>query len=342
MAFRPWFTPVGLLFGALLFDGCSASDDAMPASVRCVGSQCDGGVRSDAAPDRTLDVGTPDQHLPLDSGAPSPLCGRGCDPDDEMACVDGASAPQEGGRDAERDGAVTGSDASPGPEAGPRDSGLRRDVEGMPSQACQVRRSGSERSATCGPAGYGQNGNPCVSSADCAAGLACVGDDKAALCRPYCCKGSEGGDASHGDSGTSSCPVGDFCAERPLRDDADSAEPLRVPVCVTAEKCSLFEQYPCPPGPNVPCICPAGTACTVVRNDGTTGCVEPGTGVQGEACSARAPCAAGHLCSRVTSKCVKLCSTTATESDCGNGRCQAASGLPANWGVCVGLMGDGG
>jgi hypothetical protein len=337
MTFRRWFSLSSLLCGAVIVDGCSLSPQADPASSGGCGGRCaDGGV-TDAAPDHTLDVGTPDQQPPVDSSPFNPLCGQGCNPDDTRACGDAmAQLPSvENGGDAglEASGGDAG-DAASVPEAGPTDSGGRRDAAPA-AFGCQVRRAGSGRAASCEPSGAGEANAPCVSSADCAPGHACVGDAKAALCRPYCCNGSEGGDGSDRDSGASSCGQGDYCAVRPLRDDSDSAEPLSVPVCVPAEKCLLSEPYPCPP--SGVCTCPEGTACTVVRNDGTTGCLEPGVGVQGEPCSSSGRCAAGHLCSRGIDRCLKLCVTTASKP-CGSGACQSGGGLPENWGVCVGMM----
>jgi hypothetical protein len=288
---------------------------------------------ADAAPDATLDVGTRDQQNDADGGSRNPLCGQGCNPDDGLACPGVAPGPDTSEQGFDAAGGDAFDAASLPPEAGPTDSGIRRDAEAG-HNGCQVRRAGSSRLAICSPAGSGAPNAPCISSADCAAGLACVGDAKAALCRPYCCSESEATDGSDRDSGGSRCGAGEYCAERPLRDDADSADPLRVPVCVTAEKCLLSEPYPCPP--EGACTCPEGTACTVVRNDGTTGCVEPpGKGVHGEAC----PCAAGHLCSSGTNRCLKLCLTTAP--DCPTPVCQDLAGLPPDWGVCVGPM-DGG
>lgn len=103
-----------------------------------------------------------------------------------------------------------------------------------------------------------------------------------------------------------------------------------VPVCVPAVDCSLTEPFPCPPG--VRCSCPEGEACMVVRDDGTTTCVKPGSGSAGEPC----PCASGHICSQTTNQCVKLCQTAAMPSECGSGRCQASAELPVGFGVCVG------
>ena len=73
-----------------------------------------------------------------------------------------------------------------------------------------------------------------------------------------------------------------------------------------------------------------------MRNDGTTGCLEPGDGVHGEPCSEEDRCAAGHLCSRGIDRCLKLCQTADMKS-CGGGVCQSMAGLP-DWGVCVGAM----
>jgi len=317
-----------LLLGAAFVDACAAmGNDEAPGASGCFGLSCDSGTPPDAAPDHTLEVGTLDQQHPSDASPYNPLCGEGCDPDDAQVCGDAVVASVESAGDSAADAGSEGAaDAATAPEAGPSDSGTRRDVETR--YACQVHRVGSGRTATCGPAGSGTANAPCVSAADCAPGWACVGDAKAALCRRYCCSGSEGSDGSNREAGASSCDEGNYCAARPLRDDADSADPLEVPVCVPAEKCLLSEPYPCPP--NSMCTCPAGTACTVVRNDGTTGCLEPGDGVQGAPCSPAAPCAAGYFCSRGTDRCVKLCLTTAapSASPCGAGKCQSSPGLP--------------
>jgi hypothetical protein len=107
-----------------------------------------------------------------------------------------------------------------------------------------------------------------------------------------------------------------------------------VPVCVPAVDCSLAEPFPCPTGVN--CSCPDGEACMVVRDDGTTTCVKPGSGSAGEPC----PCASGHICSQATNQCVKLCQTAAMPSECGSGRCQASAELPTGFGVCVGATGN--
>lgn len=85
------------------------------------------------------------------------------------------------------------------------------------------------------------------------------------------------------------------------------------------------------------CVCRAGTACTVVKRDGTTSCVEPGSGVAGQAC----PCAAGHICSQASNQCLKICRVGPAE-ECGSGRCQAIADFPDGYGVCIAMASDGG
>jgi hypothetical protein len=324
---------------------CSSSDNESAGaggSGGCARSACAGaGAVFDAGPDRTIDVATPDTGTGGTGAAPStnPLCEPGsCDPDEALDCVNGdASITADSGRDA---GDTDGGDAAqahieqPGSYGVPDSSSvpaLPQTIDGgdadaeqppTPPFGCRVVANGSgSRKAECAPAGTGLWGDPCVSSADCAAGFACIGEDGAAQCREFCCAGNE------------QCKAGEYCAERALRaGDAEAA--LLVPVCTVADACSLGDPYPCPNGTE--CKCPVGTACAVVR-DGTTSCVVPGTGIEQEPC----PCAPGHVCWQSTGKCLKLCSPSSSTTECGGARCQAASHLPDGWGVCVGSS-DGG
>jgi len=191
----------------------------------------------------------------------------------------------------------------------------------LAAYSCQVTRQSNQVLRQCVPAGAGKVNAPCFSAADCAPSFACVTENDAGRCLPYCCKQD------------STCTSGTYCAERPLRkaeSDTGSAEPPRVPVCVPADACSLEDPFPCPSGSE--CRCKGDTACMVVRDDGTTTCLKPGAGKQGDAC----PCAWDHVCSSVTQQCIKICRTDPTKDDCGTQKCQASSELPQNFGVCVG------
>ena len=193
---------------------------------------------------------------------------------------------------------------------------------GEPVYACHVRRGEAGPVGQCELAGTGDVGEPCTSSHDCKPGLGCVGDLNAGQCLRFCC-GLE-----------DECDSGRYCANRPLRDDADP-EPLAVPVCVQADNCKLDDPYPCDPTQAGGCTCPESKMCTVVRDDGTTSCVTPGSGRSGDAC----PCASGYFCSQGVQTCVKVCKTDRS-TDCGTGRCQATAGFPTGFGLCTGMTAE--
>lgn len=307
------------LAGALSSAACTAVDEqSSPDGGQCIGPSCG---PSDAGYEQTI-IDVPQPDTSTDAGPPqaNPLCGAAlCVPDDPTAC--GASAPTgDAGSpdDASADVSLADGQSADGgaPEAGASE----------PVLGCGVTRApGGSPEADCVPSGDGDEGAPCVSSADCRPGHACVGESaNTGQCRSYCCVDP------------ASCGKGTFCAERPLKEGSGVGTALKVPVCVPADNCSLDEPYPCPP--NKQCKCKEGTACAVVKDDQTTSCVPPGTGRGGDPC----PCAAGYVCSKSSTTCLKLCSTDGATNDCGSGTCQSVAYLPAGFGVC-GLGGaDGG
>ncbi len=282
------------------------------ATASClVGSSDAGFVSIQADLDRPL---TEDGVTAVPDGSLRALCGGGCGedeegapvfPEDEGACV-GAEAGGAGGQ-----GGQGGAPGAPG-------CSIVEDDDGSPVGACSARGSGAA-------------GDPCMMQADCAPGFACVGVDGAGQCRRYCCADTE------------SCSKNTFCAARPLLDrHADPlVAPLQVPVCVEAHACRLDEPYPCPADQT--CTCAEGTACTVVRSDGTTGCVpapSPG-GLEGEPC----PCSPatltgpGLICSQSTQTCLALCILGVDGASCGEGRrCQSSASLPDGFGICTSTL----
>lgn len=259
-----------------------------------------------------------------------PLCGvpaAGCTPDDPSAraCAspDGGAGAGGGAGSPNAGGAAASSGGSAGADGGFKlpevDAG--RSANGV---ACQVTRNGTKPSAACMAAGTQASGDACADASDCQPGLACVSDGNVGRCLQYCCGGND------------SCPGSTYCSTRPLKEDtAGDQDPLVVPVCVPADNCLLTEPYPCT---GTDCTCPTGTACTVVRSNGTTtwtSCETPGPGVEGADCS-NAACAHGFICSKASNTCLKLCTVNANMNECGAGRCQSAADLPSNWGVCVG------
>jgi hypothetical protein len=178
-------------------------------------------------------------------------------------------------------------------------------------RACQLIAENGKVTAQCVEAGTFNAGDACENAAHCSATLGCVntmsGGTSGGICRPYCCDDVE------------LCPRDSYCA--PLR-MAEAA--LKIPVCTPVKKCKVLDDS----------TCDNGQVCTIVRNDGTTSCVDPGTGTRDEAC----PCASGHVCSKITNTCRKLCHLGNDATDCeGGGTCQGGvMGYPEGIGTCTG------
>ena len=265
------------------------------------------------------------------------LCGAiVCDPDDGTSLQCTAAAPESDAGDEPADAASDAleADASEGDTGSTgvdapddvADSGTNpsKDLPGLVS--CRVTASSGERTTVCGAAGSGTDSDPCVTSSDCSPGLACVGDANTGVCHPYCCRLPD------------ACAEGTYCGVMASRDELLSSpdEPFLVPVCVPGNDCDLL---PSLDGTNG---CADGRICTVVRGDGTTACLLPGTAVEGESCGSSdipgySPCAEGFVCSKATNTCLALCRVT-DPNTCGDGVCQGGTrGMPDPYGVCVGV-----
>lgn len=227
-----------------------------------------------------------------------------------------------GGSDSAAEGARTrfaelcGTGCTPGGD--PAECADKEDTAPVSTPAqplhCQLVLESGVARPRCQPAGTFPVGGPCQTAADCAAGLGCEAvDGQGGICRQYCC------------SNFAPCAPGTYCESRPMADSAGTEERSpKIPVCVPATNCELLNDS----------TCPAGLTCTIVREDGTTSCVEPGLGRAKSPC----PCAPGYVCSMLTYECKKLCRIESAEQDCGAGaRCQGGSmAYPAGFGVCVG------
>ena len=178
---------------------------------------------------------------------------------------------------------------------------------GVPATlTCKLVPIGGAAVPGCTPAGDLVVSNPCQTAGDCGVGLACVATPSGGVCRPYCCGQVE------------ACPIDTYCAPVPMAEAA-----VKIPVCLPAYKCKPLDDT----------TCTNGQTCTIVRDDGTTSCVDPGDGSRGDAC----PCAAGQVCSKITNTCLKLCHIGNDTADCGAGSCQGGvMGYPDGIGICVG------
>jgi hypothetical protein len=151
-------------------------------------------------------------------------------------------------------------------------------------------------------AGGGLDGDPCMKATDCASELGCIAG-LTPICRAYCCASLE------------SCPANTYCVKAAMNE----AQQDEIPVCIPVTKCVLLDNTGCTDG----------EVCAIVRTDGTTSCVTPGTGTLGQPC----PCANGYTCSGGT--CFKLCHVN--NNECGpNGYCQGGTKpYPKDIGYCV-------
>lgn len=177
---------------------------------------------------------------------------------------------------------------------------------------CVVDMGANGVAAACKVVGTSLDNQPCNSTADCAAGLGCVKTAGSGVCRHYCC-----GKLEECDKGTYCFPVSSF--------DSGNAGP-HIPVCLPASNCQLLNDA----------TCESGLTCVIVRDDGTTTCLEPGPGHRGDPCAGTLGCAPGFYCSDQQA-CAKLCHTDQPGECDAPGVCQGGmQGFPSNIGICAG------
>jgi hypothetical protein len=343
--------PISLLFLMTLSLGCGEVDslESSGAGTSCGPEGCFNADAGTDAPvsDVSADIGN---DVANETGSvANPLCGTLlCDPDDPGALkCNAGGAPSDGGvsEDAgEQDAAsLDAADSDDADDADDQETGsMGGSMGGTPDKApqpppdipqddpttplsCQVVKDDvGNRTATCLPAGDGIDNGPCVTSADCAAGYACVGDANVGVCRAYCCLNPE------------ACDEGTYCGVMQSRDALvkNPDDKFLLPVCIPANDCELL------PGSEGTNRCADGLMCAIVRTDGTTACVLPGTAIEGEPCGpsdpGQSPCAEGFVCSKTTNTCLALC-RVGDPIACGQGVCQSGTGgMPDPYGVCVG------
>jgi hypothetical protein len=329
----------------------------------------DGEVAAPPEPTPTPTPEQADAALPVetgDAGRPAlyPICQGLCAPDDSLSCADfdpddelearalysdSASrlfsfrALTSAGQDA---GAAVNDSSAASLDAGTPvvgegntdgsmlDTGVLDPDEGLESSdaaavamgwSCQIDRDDGEVAVGCWLSGGGGDGDGCTSTRDCQAGFACVGEPSAGECRKFCCEGDGACVALDQDQ----TERHHFCDERPLRSpNTENALGLDVPVCALADMCDLSEPFPCDEKDY--CECGPDEACTVVNQQGATGCRVPGDGGPEEAC----PCQAGFYCHPVENTCKLVCRLDSDDGACGDSLCQATANFPAGYGLC--------
>jgi hypothetical protein len=189
---------------------------------------------------------------------------------------------------------------------------------GTPSKGCRIARDAESQSIAprCFPNAEpsGRDGTSCEIGEDCAPGFDCVAEGKGVkTCRHYCCGGTCKGNPSNGS------PT--FCDVQSLVD-----VPQKAPVCMPLKRCSKLLATG---------ECGANESCTVVTEEGDTGCVVVGDKQVGESCD-ESHCAAKLAClgQPGARNCFKLCKVTA--SDCpGSQSCVTSAAFQdTDFGIC--------
>jgi len=274
------FIPISLACGILgcLATACGNTNADLANSSGSQGAYDSSGGFGMGGGDSGVDVDVGDDGGTTESFSYAEYCGTGCVPGTGRASREGCNQGAGGSGD-----------------GGVLDCQLVVDFAG-------------EVSGVCGATNDGTDGTPCLSTAHCAPGFACVGD-MTGTCRAYCC-----GDVEDCDEGT-------YCAllELSAQDVANVDDPPLIPACELADNCKLLTDNQCE----------SPLVCTVVRTDGTTSCIEEGAGVMGESC----PCKEGFMCNTALNECQQLCSMAG--NDCPEGYfCQSSSNVPDSFGIC--------
>lgn len=297
-----------LTFSGLVASGCGAEDDASLSPMS--DASVDVGPSSDTRV-QVIDVGE-------DAQTHAPLCGEEqfCDPDVAAICT--PLAVDAGASDA----APPASDAGPDDDGGDAADAVDDAGDSGPSTlACRIVLRDNRSVSACAPAGAVTESNFCATDAECAPGLACVGESGLGRCLRYCCKEwSSPSTAPSADAGTAT----HYCTPQPL-----AARPTeRVPVWVKLDNCTLLADE---------LQCSKGTTCSVVTNDGRTTCVPAGPGRDYASC-AEEPCDRGYVClGTVDRRCRKLCREAEGSTACsGGGYCQKVPTIPTGYGICAG------
>lgn len=159
------------------------------------------------------------------------------------------------------------------------------------------------------------DGAKCESGADCAPGFDCVLSNDVGYCRRYCCSGSCGAYRSQNGAET-------FCDVQKLQGSG-----AKAPVCMPIKTCKLFTAGECA----------ENETCSVVTDDGTTGCVANGNANVNEPCDEE-HCSMGLTClgQAGSRKCLQLCRTKNGPTCAVNQICKTSTIFPdPTLGVCA-------
>ena len=259
----------------------------------------------------------------------------GCADDDDAPRAD-AAIGRDSGRPGSRDGGGRDGGGRPRDGGGQRDGAPEPDpIPKCPQGSCDLLdpdscdegegcvfaldgQADDPFSLSCQPVGSGAEGDRCMKTAECGAGLGCSAYDGTGRCRQYCCALSR----------TLECPEGQFC-----RVGLDSEEMgFAVGLCDGCDGCDPLDADAC--GSGLSCYpLPGSIDCTA--------CLPPGARKPGEACELSTDCARGSACFRFdgeSSLCVEFCELD-SDTPCSDAKrsCRAVAGakLPVGVALCL-------
>jgi hypothetical protein len=209
----------------------------------------------------------------------------------------------------------------------PDDDGTKTINAGNPTTPCAVapypdasivgdpkgcRLSGTTATPACLDANpENADGAKCETGADCAPGFDCVMATDVGYCRRYCCSGSCGSYRSQNGAET-------FCDVQKLFGEP-AGTTTKAPVCMPIKTCKLFTLDECA----------ENETCSVVTDDGTTGCVANGNATVGQSCD-QEHCSVGLTClgQAGSRKCLQLCKTKNGPTCAANQICKTSPIFP--------------
>ncbi len=242
--------------------------------------------------------------------------GKNNDDDDSTKLKDSGTATPDSGDN------MNGDAGEPADTGTPEDSGVPGpcnpvDGSGCPNagESCVFQTNTSVGQCRTLPAMNGLE-QPCNGAQqDCAAGLACVQlqGEAQATCRQVC--ETANGNGCDGLTGM----FNDYTCTIVFQPGAAYGLCQGQNLCNPAEKAAA---------------CPQDMTCSLVSNQGDTGCTPAGTAMLGDVCSATAACAPGGVCLNVGDGmlCYEGCDTQHA-CTAGTDRCQGLQGIA--WGICI-------
>jgi hypothetical protein len=169
-----------------------------------------------------------------------------------------------------------------------------------------------DETPSCGTAGLSGPGADCISTMDCAAGLACFRRESGyGICGRICCPGGD------------TCVEGSICGGAGVLVDGTETS---WGECLPPRMCDVLR-------PEL--VCAEREGCYIVDSAGTTECRVAGSAAAGDPCELQEDCAAGLFCGGIGAlRCVQICMVGGDECPAEE-RCVRQAHSPEGTGFCT-------